>query len=104
MKKAGEAKRMFSLNKPKNEARVVPSAIVNAATREAGRPLSKWADTGELSPATAAPVEQPAGALPDGKGQGMTARFVAYAQIMAGRAPLSAVRLDAAAAGACVRE
>lgn len=95
---------MFSLNKLKNEARVVPSAIVNAAAREAGGPSSERADAGELLPATPAPVKQPPGALPDRKGQGMAARFVAYPEIMAGCAPLGAVRLDAAATGACMRE
>jgi hypothetical protein len=95
---------MLLLNKLENEARVVPSAIVSAATGKAGRFASEPPDAWEFTRAAAATIQQSPGPMTNWKGKRMAARFATDPKIMTRRAPLGPVGLNPAASCARVSQ
>ena len=93
---------MLLLNKLKNEARVVPPAIMAAATGKTCGFAPELPHAREFPGAASATIYETSRTVADGKGECMTPRFVADSEIVASRTPLGSVRLDAAASRARV--
>lgn len=93
-----------SFDKPKDEARIVPAAIMRATTGETRGPRLEPPDARKVAPAAATFVEQAAGAGANREGERVATLFIRNPEIATRCPPLIAVRLYPPAAGPRVRE
>ena len=99
-----KASSFFLFNKPEPRLGIEFSAIEFPAAFETGDRALDAPNPWKFLAATRTTIEEAPRALFHGKGQGVATRFVCDAEIAAGAAPFRAMRRDAPASGAELRE